>query len=46
MPQDRPLSLHNMKIGQLFDMMKDMRPEIKKYDMEANQAYELESLKE
>jgi Cu-processing system ATP-binding protein len=36
----------NMKIGQLFDMMKDMRPEIKKYDMELISAYELESLKD
>jgi len=35
------------RIGQLFDMMKDMRAlKYKKYDMRLISAYELESLKE
>ena len=36
----------NMKIGQLFSMMKDMRPEIKNYDLELVEAFGLEQMKE
>ncbi len=36
----------NMKIGQLFSMMKDMRPEIKEYDLELVEAFGLEQMKE
>ena len=32
----------NIKIGQLFSMMKDMRPEIKNYDLELVEAFGLE----
>lgn len=36
----------NMKIGQLFSMMKDMRPEIKTYDLELVETFGLEEMKE
>lgn len=36
----------NMKIGQLFSMMKDMRPEIKKYDLDLVKAFELDQMKD
>lgn len=36
----------NMKIGQLFSMMKDMRPEIREYDLDLVEAFELEKIKE
>lgn len=36
----------NMKIGQLFSMMKDMRPEIKEYDLELVEAFELDQMKD
>lgn len=36
----------NMKIGQLFAMMKDMRPEIKGYDTELMEQFELDGMKE
>lgn len=36
----------NMKIGQLFAMMKDMRPEIKEYDLDLVEAFELEKIKD
>jgi Cu-processing system ATP-binding protein len=36
----------NMKIGQLFSMMKDMRPEIKTYDLELVEAFGLEQMKD
>lgn len=36
----------NMKIEQLFAMMKDMRPEIKAYDTELIAQYELEGMKD
>lgn len=36
----------NMKIGQLFSMMKDMRPEIKTYDLELVEAFGLDQMKE
>ncbi|WP_297336127.1 ABC transporter ATP-binding protein [Algoriphagus sp.] len=36
----------NMKIGQLFAMMKDMRPEIKGYDSELMEQFELERMKD
>lgn len=36
----------NMKIGQLFSMMKDMRPEIKAYDLELVQAFGLGEMRE
>ncbi|MAN86110.1 MAG: copper ABC transporter ATP-binding protein [Algoriphagus sp.] len=35
----------NIKIGQLFSMMKDMRPEIKNYDLELVEAFGLEEMK-
>lgn len=35
-----------MKIGQLFSMMKDMRPEIKDYDLELVEAFELDQMKD
>jgi len=36
----------NMKVGQLFSMMKDMRPEIKNYDLDLVEAFELEKIKD
>ncbi len=36
----------NMKIGQLFSMMKDMRPEIKEYDLDLVEAFELDQMKD
>lgn len=36
----------NMKIGQLFTMMKDMRPEIKNYDLDLVEAFELDKIKD
>lgn len=36
----------NMKIGQLFSMMKDMRPEINMYDLELVEAFELDQMKD
>lgn len=36
----------NMKIGQLFSMMKDMRPELKTYDLDLVEAYELDKIKD
>jgi len=36
----------NMNIGQLFDMMKDMRPKIQEYDLDLVTDFELESLKD
>jgi len=36
----------NMRIGQLFDMMKDMRPKIREYDLDLVTDFELESLKD
>jgi Cu-processing system ATP-binding protein len=36
----------NMKIGQLFAMMKDMRPEIKTYDVDLVEAFELNKIKD
>lgn len=36
----------NMKIGQLFSMMKDMRPEIKNYDLDLVGAFELDKIKD
>ncbi|OOG73079.1 ABC transporter ATP-binding protein [Algoriphagus sp. A40] len=36
----------NMKVGQLFSMMKDMRPEIKNYDMDLVEAFELNKIKD
>ena len=36
----------NMKIGQLFSMMKDMRPEIKTYDLELVEAFGLEQMRD
>ena len=36
----------NMKIGQLFSMMKDMRPEIKNYDLDLVEAFELDQMKD
>jgi Cu-processing system ATP-binding protein len=36
----------NMTIGQLFAMMKDMRPEIKHYDLDLIEAFELDKIKD
>ena len=36
----------NMKIGQLFSMMKDIRPEIKNYDLDLVDAFELDQMKD
>lgn len=36
----------NMKIGQLFSMMKDIRPEIKNYDLDLVEAFELDQMKD
>lgn len=36
----------NIKIGQLFSMMQDMRPEIKEYDMELVEAFGLHNMLE
>lgn len=36
----------NMKIGQLFSMMKDMRPEISNYDLDLVEAFELDQMKD
>lgn len=36
----------NMKIGQLFAMMEDMRPEISQYDQELMKAYQLDEMKD
>ncbi len=36
----------NMKIGQLFSMMKDMRPEIREYDLDLVEAFELGKIKD
>lgn len=36
----------NMKIGQLFSMMKDMRTEIKNYDLDLVEAFELDEMKD
>ncbi|TDQ16563.1 Cu-processing system ATP-binding protein [Algoriphagus boseongensis] len=36
----------NMKIGQLFSMMKDMRPEVKEYDLDLVNQFELEMIKD
>lgn len=36
----------NMKIGQLISMMKDMRPEIKSYDLDLVVEFELDQMKE
>lgn len=36
----------NMKVGQLFSMMKDMRPEIKNYDLDLVEGFELEKIKD
>ncbi|MHA7130167.1 ABC transporter ATP-binding protein [Algoriphagus namhaensis] len=35
----------NMKIGQLFDMMKDLRPETNNYDLDLFQSFELHDMK-
>jgi len=36
----------NMKVGQLFAMMKDMRPEIKMYDLDLVAEFELDKIKD
>lgn len=36
----------NMKIGQLFSMMKDMRPEIREYDLDLVEAFELDKIRD
>ncbi|GAA0879842.1 hypothetical protein GCM10009119_28110 [Algoriphagus jejuensis] len=34
----------NIKVGQLFSMMKDMRPQVKDYDLDLVEAFELEKI--